>query len=182
VSPVRQLDGSLARVLVRNTLTSLNACLPEDVGAAARLLALQCALRADSFGRLVLPIGLVRGMRLGSALPAWYELEDAHWLVRLAAPVNGPVQVQLLNHFGSPRSRRHRARAADWALRTVRSSDLRRFEPNRALMALALAVYVPPEAAGDAAGREVLSHARRLTSVELVRLVERVRQSELSGL
>ncbi|MFJ8077020.1 hypothetical protein ACIQ7Q_24540 [Streptomyces sp. NPDC096176] len=180
--PVRHFDGPQERVLVRNALTSMNACLPEDVGAAARLLALQCALRADSLGRLVLPVGLVRGMRLGSALSAWYELEDAHWLMRLAALVNGAVQVQLLDHVGSLPSRQRRARAADWALRVVHLAGREGYDHNRALMALALAAYASPQVARSAVGRGILSHACRLTPVELIRMVERVRRGEISGL
>ncbi|MGW0703760.1 hypothetical protein ACWD0A_31530, partial [Streptomyces sp. NPDC002867] len=111
------------RVLVQDTLASLHACLPEDVGALARLLAVQCTLRAGASGQVALPAGLLRGMRLGSTLTPWCELEDAHWLMRLTASPGrspGPVWVQLLSHHGPHPARHQRARAADWALRTAR--------------------------------------------------------------
>ncbi|ATW46704.1 hypothetical protein [Streptomyces peucetius] len=158
----------------------MGACLPRDVGASARLLALQCALRADSCGRVALPAGLLRGMRLGSAWCPWYELEDAHWLMRLTAPVNGPMGVQLLDHVGSLPARRSRARAADWALRAVRDSGrLYGRDPNTALMVLALAVYASADVARSAVGQEVVSRVCHLTPAELTHLVEQIRHGEL---
>lgn len=167
------------RVLVRDTLASLHACLPEDVGAPARLLAVQCALRAGPSGRLALPAGLLRGMRLGSTLTPWCELEDAHWLMRLTSSA-GPVWVQLLSHHGPHPARHHRARAADWTLRTAREYGADDYDPNTALMALALAACRSPHAAQSPAEREVLSRARGLTPVELTRAVSRLRAGSLA--
>jgi hypothetical protein len=163
------------QVLVRDTLTSLHACLPEDVGAPARLLAVQCTLRAGADGRLALPVGLLRGMRLASTLTPWDELQDAHWLMRLTAPP-GPVWVQLLSHHGPHPARHQRARAADWALRTARQYGTdNNHDPNTALMALALSACRPPHATHSPAEHEILSRARRLTPVELTQVVGRLR-------
>ncbi|WP_149184871.1 hypothetical protein [Streptomyces sp. TRM49041] len=171
----------LEQTLVRDTLASLHACLPEDVGAPARLLAVQCALRADADGQLALPVGLLRGMRLGSTPTPWDELEDAHWLMRLTAPA-GPVWVQLLSHHGPHPARRQRVRAADWALRTARQYGADNdYDSNAALMALALSACRSPHAAQSPAEREVLSRARGLTPVELTRAVDRLRAGGLSG-
>jgi hypothetical protein len=168
------------RVLVRDTLASLHACLPEDVGAPARLLAVQCALRAGADGRLALPVGLLRGMRLGSTPAPWGELEDAHWLMRLTTPP-GPVWVQLLSHHGPHPARHQRVRAADWALRTARRYGADNdYDPNTALMALALSACRSPHATQSPAEHEALSRARRLTPAELTRAMGRLRADGLS--
>ncbi|MFF3460512.1 hypothetical protein ACFYXH_40800 [Streptomyces sp. NPDC002730] len=108
------------QALVRGTLAHLASTLPGDTSTQARLLALQCALRTNTHGRMLLPAGLLRALRLGPHTPAWHELEDAHWLTRFTAPSTGHTAVQLLDHPGPLPARRHRIRAADWALRTAR--------------------------------------------------------------
>ncbi|MFE4777919.1 hypothetical protein [Streptomyces sp. NPDC056713] len=49
---------------MRNMLSYLAAALPSPTSSQARLLALQCALRADDLGRAELSSGFLRGMRL----------------------------------------------------------------------------------------------------------------------
>ncbi|MEV6318851.1 hypothetical protein [Streptomyces sp. NPDC051776] len=44
----------------------------------ARLLALQCPLPTDTSGRLRVPHGLLRGMRLWGHTELWQELAQAH--------------------------------------------------------------------------------------------------------
>ncbi|WP_328508358.1 hypothetical protein OG981_53410 [Streptomyces mirabilis] len=51
---------------------------------AARLLAVQCALRADTSAYVRLPGVLLRGMRLRGRRRWWEELEHAGWLRRTA--------------------------------------------------------------------------------------------------
>ncbi|MDF9811790.1 hypothetical protein [Streptomyces sp. SPB162] len=63
-------------------LSYLAAALPSHTGAGARLLAVQCALRMDSQGRVRLPIGVLRSLRLGRDPLPWSELEQARWLRR----------------------------------------------------------------------------------------------------
>jgi len=52
--------GPAERARVRQMLTYLGAALPQFTSPAARLLALQCALRADTHGYVRLPDGLLR--------------------------------------------------------------------------------------------------------------------------
>ncbi|WP_405467476.1 hypothetical protein [Streptomyces canus] len=81
----------------------------------ARLLALQCALRADSRGQLRVPHGLLRGLRLYGRTELWQELARAHWL-HLPDLKSAPVEVHLrdatlLEHTPGRRTRCH---AAHW--------------------------------------------------------------------
>lgn len=61
-------------------LTHLASALGCVTTPAARLLALQCALRADTHGYARLPAGLLRGMRLCRRPEAWQELVQNGWL------------------------------------------------------------------------------------------------------
>ncbi|WP_146610539.1 MULTISPECIES: hypothetical protein [unclassified Streptomyces] len=54
------------RSLVRNMLSHLATSLPAGISPQARLVALQCVLRATPDGRVRLPAGLIRGMGLSS--------------------------------------------------------------------------------------------------------------------
>ncbi|MGC0344378.1 hypothetical protein [Streptomyces sp. SLBN-8D4] len=103
---------------VREMLTYLAAALPQFTSPAARLLALQCALRANSRGHVRLPTGLLRGMRLHGRRELWEELAHAHWL-ELPAPRPAPLTVQLLDPgvLDQAPDRRARHRAAHWATR-----------------------------------------------------------------
>ncbi|MFE7029111.1 hypothetical protein ACFU9Y_02295 [Streptomyces sp. NPDC057621] len=101
----------------------LAAALPESATAAARLLALQCALRMDSSMHVQLARGMLRGLRLDSPLP-WLELEQARWL--RSDPRNAPNKIiaELLDPpllYQAP-ARRDRMQAADWALRVTSST------------------------------------------------------------
>ncbi|MFD8760507.1 hypothetical protein [Streptomyces mirabilis] len=137
------------RTRVREMLTYLSAALPQFSSPAARLLALQCALRADTGGSVRLPAGLLRGMRLHSRNELWDELEHAAWLRR--RPGRHPhMEAQLLDvallHLRP--DGRARARAAQWALHPApvvvpvgRPSAVQ-------LTALALASHTPSDAGG----------------------------------
>ncbi|MFD9744718.1 hypothetical protein ACFWX5_14395 [[Kitasatospora] papulosa] len=126
-------------------LSYLAAALPAQTTAAARLLALQCALRSTAAGMVRLPAGLVRGMRLNSGTAPFAELEDARWLYSPVRPTTGRegLTVQLLDvavRMQAP-ARRDRARAADWILRTCRAKELSRLGPLPRLVALGLACH-----------------------------------------
>ncbi|MEV5910604.1 hypothetical protein AB0M00_17095 [Streptomyces chartreusis] len=110
--------GLQERVRVREMLTYLGTALPRFTSPAARLLALQCALRTDVRGRVRLPAGLLRGMRLRGNRELWLELAHADWLT-LPDFRALTAQVQLLDAavLDQAPSRRARCRAADWALR-----------------------------------------------------------------
>ncbi|WP_407109598.1 hypothetical protein ACE1N8_00415 [Streptomyces sp. DSM 116494] len=101
-------------------LTYLAAALPRFVSSAARLLALQCALRANGCGQVHMPAGLLRGMRLHGRRELWNELAHADWC-RASGPRSAVSQVQLLDAALLDRApgRSARRRAAHWALHPV---------------------------------------------------------------
>ncbi|MDX2758384.1 hypothetical protein [Streptomyces europaeiscabiei] len=102
---------------MREILTYLAAALPQLTSPAARLLALQCALRSDTHDRVQLPGGLLRGIRLHGRSELWEELEHTRWLRRTASTYPR-AQAQLLDVTLSQQpGSRARARAAHWALR-----------------------------------------------------------------
>ncbi|MCX5063845.1 MULTISPECIES: hypothetical protein [unclassified Streptomyces] len=105
------------RVRVREMLTYLGAALPRFTSPAARLLGLQCALRADTRGHVRLPTGLLRGMRLRGHRELWQELAHAGWLQPPDAR-SLPVRARLLDAavLDQAPGRRARRRAAHWAL------------------------------------------------------------------
>ncbi|GAA0684040.1 hypothetical protein GCM10009536_13710 [Streptomyces thermocarboxydus] len=86
--------GPAEQQRVREMLTYLATALPRFSSPAARLLALQCALRADRHGQIRLPHGFLRGMRLHGRVELWLELEHAGWLHRSRHRCS-PVQAQL---------------------------------------------------------------------------------------
>ena len=109
--------GPDEQVRVREMLTYLGAALPRFTSPAARLLSLQCALRADTRGHVRLPAGLLRGMRLRGHRDLWQELTHAGWLEPPDAR-STPVQLRLLDAAVLDQAPGHRARrrAAHWAL------------------------------------------------------------------
>ncbi|MFH9008986.1 hypothetical protein ACH4E5_37835 [Streptomyces afghaniensis] len=99
-------------------LSYLAAALPENTSAAARLLALQCALRVDTAMQVRLPKGMLRSLRLNTP-DLWRELEHARWLrISLASAVN-EIRADLLDAalLSQTPARPDRTQAADWALR-----------------------------------------------------------------
>ncbi|MET9046043.1 hypothetical protein ABZX34_24865 [Streptomyces sp. NPDC004362] len=105
---------------VQEMLTYLAAALPRVTSPAARLLALQCALRADVFARVQLPAGLLRGMRLRGRREVWEELADSGWL---DMPDLKPARLEVRLHdaaiLDQVPGRGERRRAAHWALRPL---------------------------------------------------------------
>ncbi len=99
---------------VQEALTYLATALPRFTFPAARMLALQCALRADAR----LAAGLLRSMRLHGRTEIWEELAHAAWL-HSPDLRSTPVEVQLLDAaiLEQVPGRRARCRAAHWALR-----------------------------------------------------------------
>ncbi|MFE6162127.1 hypothetical protein ACFQ7F_24815 [Streptomyces sp. NPDC056486] len=140
--PVRRSPGAVERERVREMLTYLAAALPRFSSPAARLLALQCALRADSQGHVELPEGFLRGMRLASHAAPWHELEHAGWL-RCTARRHGRTQAQILDAaiLHQAPGRQERARAAHWALHPTPLAAPHGAPPSMQLAALVLAVH-----------------------------------------
>jgi len=146
----RQVRGPQVEVRVREMLSYLAVALPTEVGAAARLLALQCALRATASGRLRMPAGLLRGMRMDQRSSPWQELEQSGWLTRVSRSSSWArrcgVAAQLLDAGVLPQApgRRDRAQAADRALRLTSCPALRSLSASEQLTGLALATYLSP--------------------------------------
>ncbi|MER5346187.1 hypothetical protein ABT030_39025 [Streptomyces mirabilis] len=132
-------------------LSYLAAALPADTGAAARLLALQCALRMDAAANVQLPTGILRGLRLGHYSEPWQELERARWLSRIPETPEVDTATVAARLFDaalltqSP-ARPDRRRAADWALRAARPARVAAGGPLPQLAAVCLAAYTPPGA------------------------------------
>ncbi|WP_251070837.1 hypothetical protein [Streptomyces sp. ISL-96] len=146
----RQL-GPSEQIRVQEMLSYLASALPPSAGAEARLLAVQCALRANTAGRVQLPDGLLRSMRLAHEPTLWHELEAMHWLRResqsAAEPHRTGISVQLLDIaiLAQAPGRPERHRAADWAARTASCVAARRLPATARLTKLALAAYLGPE-------------------------------------
>ncbi|MFD0008933.1 hypothetical protein ACFVJ4_42165 [Streptomyces sp. NPDC127178] len=166
--------GLQERVRVREMLTYLGAALPRFPSPAARLLALQCALRTDIRGHVRLPAGLLRGMRLRGNRELWLELAHAGWLV-LPDFRALPGQVRLLDAtvLDQAAGRRARCRAADWALRPV-PLVLPTAAPALRLTALVLAAHACSRAE-DSTDMDILTrlcgHSPQQTGELLDRLV-----------
>ncbi|MFG2030492.1 hypothetical protein [Streptomyces sp. NPDC048825] len=159
---------------MREMLTYLAAALPQFTSPTARLLTLQCALRADTYGHVRLPGGLLRGMRLRGRKELWEELEHANWLRRTG---RRPPHVEALLLDAAVLSQqpgsRARARAAHWALRPTPLALPAGPPPAMQLTALALATHLTSGDAGST-DMEVLArlcgHAPHQTSELLDRL------------
>ncbi|MEW2400279.1 hypothetical protein [Streptomyces sp. NPDC046862] len=134
--------GTDERVRVRETLTYLSTALPRCTSPAARMLALQCALRADTRGHVRLPGGLLRGMRLRGRWELWEELSNAGWL-RLPDLRPAHVQVWLLDAVALDQvpGRGARCHAAHWALRPTPLILPGRTPPTLRLAALVVAAH-----------------------------------------
>lgn len=142
----RQPKGPGDQIRVREMLSYLAAALPSHTGAAARLLAVQCALRMDSEGEVRLPAGVLRSLRLDRNPLPWSELEQARWLRRTpTAPgsVDRMVGAQILDGvlFAQGPARPDRRSAADWALRMSRGGCVGACDPSLRLTALCLAAH-----------------------------------------
>lgn len=116
----RHPKGPDSRTRVREMLSYLAAALPSATGAAARLIALQCALRLNDAAQTTIPFGVLRSLRLEPAKGSWGELRQAGWL-RITPSCDQAVTVQLLDAglLAQHPARPDRLQAADWALRTA---------------------------------------------------------------
>ncbi|MEU6097736.1 hypothetical protein [Streptomyces sp. NPDC047079] len=135
--------GTEERLRVRETLTYLAAALPQFTSPAARLLAVQCTLRADARGHARLPAGLLRGMRLRGRREVWEELAHGAWL---RCPDLRPtrVEVELLDAtvLDQIPGRQTRCRAAHWALQPAPLHLPTTSPPALRLIALILAAHI----------------------------------------
>ncbi|MFH8804912.1 hypothetical protein ACH4F6_36025 [Streptomyces sp. NPDC017936] len=159
---------------VREMLTYLASALGCVTSPAARLLALQCALRADAYGVARLPAGLLRGMRLYRRTEVWQELVRDGWL-DLVDHRAAFLQVRLLDDAVGDQapSRSARRRAAHWALHPTVLTVPVTAAPAERLTALVLAVHTSPDAtaADMAVVTRLCGHSSRQTEELLDRLV-----------
>ncbi|MEC4021023.1 hypothetical protein [Streptomyces sp. H27-D2] len=177
--PVRARPrGPSGRIRVQDMLSYLASALPTSASAEARLLALQCVLRADAHGQVRLPTGLLRGMRLGPTLTAWHELEEHRWLQpahRDPSGIAGSLAVaHLLDPLPPAPGRPGRTRAADWALRVTSRTPLKTLPPGARLAALALTAHHSPSSAPACAEAERISRACGSDPAGLGRLLDQL--------
>ncbi|MFJ7593369.1 hypothetical protein ACIQZO_39555 [Streptomyces sp. NPDC097617] len=152
------------RERARDMLSYLAATLPPSAGPQARLLALQCALRANRLGLVRLPGGLLRSMLTADqAAEAWQELKQARWLHHTPMP-SGGRQAQLLDAtvLTQAPGRPARSQAADLVLHRA-YSRLMHAQPGAVrLTAVALAVHL---STGSTCGRADLADLARICAV-----------------
>ncbi|KFG71699.1 hypothetical protein FM21_33665 [Streptomyces mutabilis] len=134
------------RTRVREMLSYLGAALPASTSAAARLLALQCALRMNGQAQVRLPTGVLRSLRLADSPASWRELEHARWL-RTASPAANAVVAELLDAtlLSQAPARPDRLQAADWALRVGRPARAGAIGSLTQLASVYLAAHSAPE-------------------------------------
>lgn len=159
---------------VREMLTYLASTLGCAASPAARLLALQCALRADAHGCARLPAGLLHGMRLHRRTEAWQELVREGWL-DLPAPRAACLEVRLLDQvvLDQVPGRRARRRAAHWALQPAPFTVPAAATSAERLTALVLAAHTTPDrtAADLETVARLCGHSPQQTGELLDRLV-----------
>ncbi|WP_328475732.1 hypothetical protein OHS71_00830 [Streptomyces sp. NBC_00377] len=167
--------GRDERVRVREMLTYLASALPHFTSPAARLLAMQCALRADTRGQVRLPAGLLRGMRLQGRRELWQELAQDRWL-EMPVLKSAPVTVHLLDDavLEQTPGRTARRRAAHWALHCAPLVPPGAAPPVLRLAALVLAAHLSGHGS-QGTGMDVLArlcgHSPHQTGELLDRLV-----------
>ncbi|WLQ43950.1 hypothetical protein P8A22_30975 [Streptomyces laculatispora] len=145
----RRPRGPGDQIQVREMLSYLASALPSHTGAAARLLAVQCALRMDSQGQVRLPAGVLRSLRLARDPLPWTELEQARWLHRTPAAPSSTgrmVVAQILDDvlLAQRPARPDRRSAADWALRATKGGCTGTDDPPLRLTSLCLATHTDP--------------------------------------
>lgn len=142
----RHPKGPGERIRVREMLSYLAAALPAGTSAAARLLALQCALRMNTQMRVRLPKGMMRSLRLSTTEGPWVELEHARWLRTAPQSAANEISVELLDAtlLGQAPARPDRRQAADWALRAGSSPAARVGGPLPRLASVYLAAHTDP--------------------------------------
>lgn len=145
----RSPRGPDRQTRVREMLSYLASALPAETGPAARLIALQCALRMNDSALVRLPLGVLRSLRLEPATDSWRELHQARWLCASLPASRSIVRatvIQLLDVglFTQCPARPDRLAAADWALRAACRVHMG-CDPLPRLMATCLTAHTAPE-------------------------------------
>lgn len=172
----RRPKGPDERTRVREILSYLAAALPADTSAAARLLALQCALRVDTRMHIRLSKGVLRSLGLNAIQGPWRELEHARWLRIVPANAANEAVAELLDAalLGQAPARPDRMQAADWALRASSSSTAGATGPLLRLASVYLAAHADPEAGSGLSKFDQMAHACGVPLVELPTLLDQL--------
>lgn len=179
----RRPKGPGDQIRVREMLSYLAAALPIHTGAGARLLAVQCALRMDSQGRVRLPTGVLRSLRLGRDPLPWSELEQARWLRRTPTTPGSAGRVvvaQILDEILFAPARPDRRSAADWALRMAKSGCAGTDDPLVRLTALCLVAHTDPSAGRGCAETDRIARECGLVPGALYPVLDRMAASLVS--
>ncbi|MFF4088861.1 hypothetical protein ACFYY9_18505 [Streptomyces nigra] len=162
-------------------LSYLAVALPEGTSAAARLLALQCALRMNTHMRIRLSKGVMRSLRLDAAPGPWAELEHARWLRTAPGQAADEIDAELLDVtlLGQAPAGPDRRRAADWALRASSSSAARDIGPLSRLANVYLTVHTDPE---SGIGLGDIEQMGRACGTQLAELASTLEQLVRTGL
>jgi hypothetical protein len=169
--------GPDSQTRVREMLNYLASALPEETGAGARMLALQCALRMNDSAQVRLPYGVLRSLRLGSAAGPWRELNESG-LLHTGPSDQRAVAVQILDAglLTQHPARPDRLRAADWALRCV--CPARTSTP---LLRLAALAFVVRTARTSDHGLSEIDHVARECGVRAAALPPLLEQLVTAG-
>ncbi|MGC5040035.1 hypothetical protein ACPXCS_32230 [Streptomyces sp. DT190] len=157
-------------------LSYLAAALPESTPAAARLLALQCALRVDAAMQVRLPKGMLRSLRLDTPDP-WHELEHARWLRIRPATAANEAGADLLDAalLSQAPARPDRTQAADWALRVASpSTSGATAGPLLQLASLYLAAHTDPKTGTGLTGLDQMARACGIQPADLPNTLDRL--------
>ncbi|MEU7721436.1 hypothetical protein [Streptomyces tibetensis] len=130
-------------------LNYLASALPTETSPAARLIALQCALRMNDSAQVRLPLGVLRSLRLEPATDSWRDLHQARWLCATLPTSRSSaraVVIQLLDVglFAQCPARPDRLAAADWALRAACGIRMD-CAPFSQLIAMCIKAHTAPE-------------------------------------
>ncbi|MCX4826829.1 hypothetical protein OG883_45160 [Streptomyces sp. NBC_01142] len=175
----RRQRGPSEQVRVQDMLSYLASALPTGTSPEARLLAVQCALRADHRGQVRLPAGLLRSMRLAHDPTPWHELERHRWFHLGSQQSTGCAHdqtftAQLVDALSRAPGRPDRLRAADWALRVTSAAPLRMLPASARLTALALGAHRSPAHARTGVETDRLSRACGTTPADLSPLLDQL--------
>ncbi|WP_405593867.1 hypothetical protein OG741_37580 [Streptomyces sp. NBC_01410] len=179
VKRAKRRRGPSEQVRVQDMLSYLASALPTGTSPEARLLALQCVLRADNHGQVRLRFGLLRGMRLAHDPTPWHELERHRWLhlgsqQSTTCPHDQTFTAQLVDPLTREPGRADRRSAADWALRVAFTAPLRMLPASARLTALGLAAHHSPAHARTGVETDRLSRACGTTPAELGPLLDQL--------
>lgn len=141
----RPARGPGERVRVGEILSYLAAALPADASADSRLLALQCALRMNTWMRVALPAGMLRSLGIDAA-EACRELRQTQWLNMVDGPGAEGIAAQLRDPalLAQPPARPDRRQAADWALRRASPARIGVAETRQRLLGVYLMAHSDP--------------------------------------